>query len=114
MRLIDEDKVLEKLEIMKKKYREYFEQEDLRMEDKEWYKGKVNAILQVESMITNINIIPTAYDVDKVVEQILNITVDLFAGRSNGKTLFAKTLSEYRQMVVDIVKEGGINDINNN
>ena len=57
---------------------------------------------------------PTSYDVEKVVEQILNITVDLFAGRSNGKTLFAKTLSEYRQMVVDIVKEGGINDISNN
>lgn len=101
MRLIDEDKVLEKLEIMKKKYREYFEQEDLRMEDKEWYKGKVNAILQVESMITNINIIPTAYDVDKVVEQLEDES-EIYCRE------YGKEDELYLKGAIEIVKGGGV------
>ncbi len=48
---------------------------------------------------------PTAYDVDKVVEQILNITVNLFCdgNRNGGKTLYATTLEEYRRMIINIV-----------
>lgn len=52
----------------------------------------------------------TAYDVDKVVEQILNITINLFCdgNRNGGKTLYATTLEEYRRMITNIVKEGGM------
>ena len=55
---------------------------------------------------------PTAYDVDKVVEQILNVTVNLFCdgNRNGGKTLYATTLEEYRRTIINIVKEGGVNE----
>lgn len=67
----------------------------------------VDCNAELQKRLDNISV---AYDQDKVMKQILNITVNLFAGRSNGKTLFAKTLSEYRRMVVDVVKEGGVNE----
>lgn len=59
-------------------------------------------------ILSDIEDFEIAYDLDKVAEQILNIEVDLLSGRNNGKTLFAKTLSEYRRMVIDIVKAGGV------
>ena len=65
-------------------------------------------ILDCKKEIRMLQNYSVAYDADKVVEQILNIAVDVFGSRSGGKTLFAKTLSEYRRMVIEIVKGGGM------
>ena len=52
--------------------------------------------------------ITAAYDVDKVTEQISNIEFYMQAGRSQGKSMFCKMLSDYRRKIINIVKEGGV------
>ncbi|WP_302626794.1 hypothetical protein [uncultured Eubacterium sp.] len=52
--------------------------------------------------------ITAAYDVDKVTEQISNSGFYMQAGRSQGKSMFCKILSDYRRKIINIVEEGGV------
>ena len=51
--------------------------------------------------------ITAAYDVDKVTEQISNSEFYMQTGRSQGKNVFSKILSDYRRKIINIVEEGG-------
>lgn len=71
------------------------------MEDEEWYKGKINGIVQIKSMLTNSEIIPTAYDVDKVVEQLEDES-EIYCRE------YGKEDELYLQGAIEIVKGGGV------
>lgn len=112
MRLIDVDNVMKVLEIMEKQYRDYVEYEELITEDEEWYKGKINGIVQVKSMLTDSEIIPTSYDVDKVVEKLEELT-ELAYKRMIDTPSYSPCYERYsaqysaRKEFLEIVKGGG-------
>ena len=68
-----------------------------------WYAG------QKEIFDAIVDAQPTAYDVDKVVEQLIteaNVEIVLHCGRCNGKTL-ALGFREGIKKAIDIVRNGG-------
>ena len=119
MRLIDTDAEIAKIEKEIEKYEvRIVYLEDKRNEEpdnnyNDWdekIKQCKRDILDCKKEIRMLRSYRTAYDVDEIVEQILNITVNLFCdgNRNGGKTLYATTLEEYRRTIIDIVKEGGL------
>ena len=100
MRLVDIDKVIEKLEKLERTYRDYIKYESLTERDKSWYGGKINGIVQIKSILADTKETPTAYDVDKVVEQ-------LRTKLGNHRLIPAYLYDE----IEEIVREGGVNDI---
>jgi hypothetical protein len=51
---------------------------------------------------------PTAYDVDKVIKDILNIDVDLY--NNNVRQGVITSLPDYRRKIINIASGGGIDE----
>lgn len=81
----------------------------MRLIDVDNYKGKVIAshCYSGVNKLINVDEIPTAYDVDKVVEK-LEIEKDNPQGSSTSETINARMWNKAMQRAIEIVKGGGI------